>query len=90
MTNSIKNIVSESLDQARMEACNYDRTMTLADVRAEVDSIVDFIKFDTNVARLMFMGFIDTELQKTAPSLFPPKMGMDREGNYTSNQQNWV
>jgi hypothetical protein len=90
MTNSIKNIVSEAIFQARCEASNYNRVMTLADVKAEINCTVEFIKFDTTTARNMFMGFLDTELQKAAPSLHPAKLGMDRNGNYTSNQSLWV
>jgi hypothetical protein len=64
--------------------------MTLADVKAEINCVVEFMKFDTNVARLMFMGFIETELQKVAASLYPAKLGMDINGNYTSNQKLWA
>lgn len=90
MKNSIKNIVSEAVSQARMEASSNDRTMTLADVKAEISCIVEFIKFDTNTAKNMFMGFIETELQKVASSLYPAKKQMDQNGNYTSNQSLWV
>jgi hypothetical protein len=90
MTNSIKNIVSEAISQAGMEASSYNRTMNLADVKAEINCVVEFMKFDTNVARLMFMGFIETELQKVAASLYPAKLGMDINGNYTSNQKLWA
>jgi hypothetical protein len=90
MTNSIKNIVSEAIKQAGMEASSYNRTMTLADVKTEINCVVEFIKFDTNVARLMFMGFIETELQKVVASLYPAKLGMDQNGNYTSNSKLWA
>jgi hypothetical protein len=90
MTNSIKNIVSEAISQAGMEAGSYNRTMTLADVKAEISCIVEFIKFDTTTARNMFLGFVETELQKVAASLYPAKMQMDQNGNYTSNSKLWA
>jgi hypothetical protein len=90
MTNSIKNIVSESIFQARCEASSVDRTMTLADVKAEIAIIVDTITFETVLAKNMFMGFIETELQKVAAPLYPAKMQMDQNGNYTSNSKLWA
>lgn len=90
MTNTIKNIVSEAISQAQMEAGSYDRIATLADVKAEINCVVEFIKFDTTTARNMFLGFIDVELRKQAPCLYPAKMQMDMNGNYTSNPKLWV
>ena len=90
MKNSIKNIVSEAINQARMEAGSYNRTMTLADVKAEINSVVEFIKFDTTIARNMFLGFIDTELRSVASFLYPAAMQMDQYGNYTTNQNLWA
>lgn len=90
MKNTIKNIVSEAVNQARMESSSYDRAMTLADVQAEIKCIVEFIKFDTVVAKNMFMGFVEAELQKVVPFLCPAKMQMDKNGNYTSNPKLWV
>lgn len=90
MKNTIKNIVSEAVNQARMEASSYDRAMTLADVQAEINCIVEFIKFDTTTARNMFIGFLDVELRKVASHLYPAKMGMDKNGNYTSNSKLWA
>ena len=90
MKNSIKNIVSEAIFQARCEASSVDRAMTLVDVKNEINCIVEFIKFDTTTARNMFMGFIETELQKVAAPLYPAKMQMDQNGSYTSNSKLWA
>jgi len=90
MKNSIKNIVSEAINQARMESCGNDRTMNLADVTAEINCIVEFIKFDTQLARTMFLGFCMTELRNVASFLFPAQMQMDQNGNYTTNQKLWA
>lgn len=90
MKATITNIVSEAINQARMEACNYDRKMSLSDVITEIEISVSFIKFDTSVARNMFFGFCIAELQKVASYLYPAKMQMDKNGNYTSNQSLWA
>ena len=90
MKNTIKNIVSEALNQARMESSSYDRTMNLADVTAEINFAVEFINFDTEVARTMFLGFCMTELRAVASFLFPAKMQMDENGNYTTNEKLWA
>jgi hypothetical protein len=90
MNTSIKNIVLEALNQATMEAGSYDRTMNLADVTAEINFTVEFIKFDTELARTMFLGFCMTELRAVASFLFPAKMQMDANGDYTSNETLWA
>lgn len=90
MTTAIKNIVSEAMNQARMEACTSDRAMNLTDVTDEINCIVEFMKFDTELTRTMFLGFCITELRSIASFLFPTKMQMDRNGNYTINQKLWV
>jgi len=90
MKNTIKNIVSEAIDQARMEAVNYNRTYTLSDVIIEIDCIIEFMKFDTETARNMFRGFCITEVKSVDSTLFPSKMYMDKNGNYTSNSKLWV
>jgi hypothetical protein len=90
MTNLIKNIVSEAISHARCEAISADRAMTLADVRSEINCTVEFIKFDTTTARNMFMGFIETELQKVAAHLYPAKKQMNQNENYTSNSKLWA
>ena len=90
MTNLIKVIVSEAISSAKCEAFLADRAMTLADVRTEINCTLEFIKFDTTTARNMFMGFIETELQKVASSLYPAKMQMDQNGNYTPNSKLWA
>lgn len=88
--NIVKQIVKEAINQARMESSSYDRAVTLADVKSEINCVVEFIKFDTNTAKNMFMGFIISELQKVAAPLFPAKLQMDQNGNYTSNSKLWA
>ena len=92
MKTTISNIVTEAINQARMEACSSlsERTMNLSDVQFEIEIIVNTINFDTLIAKNMFMGFISAELQKVAPYLYPTKMQMDANGNYTNNQNLWV
>jgi hypothetical protein len=92
MKNTISQIVTEALDQARMEACTsmLDRTANLADVTMEINISVDSIKFDTATAKNMFLGFCFAELRKVAPSLYPAKVAMDVNGNYTSNSKLWA
>jgi hypothetical protein len=90
MKNTIKNIVSEAIDQARIEASNYNRTYTLTDVIAEIDCVVEFMKFDTEIAKNMFRGFCITEAKAVDSTLVSPKMYMDANGNYTSNSNLWV
>ena len=90
MTNTISQIVTEALDQARMEACTSDRTANLADVSLEINISVDSIKFDTATAKDMFLGFCFTELRKVAEYLYPAKMQMDLNGNYTTNPKLWA
>jgi len=90
MKNTIKNIVSEALNQAKMEVSSYNRTVTLTDVKTEVNCIVDFMKFETETSKGMFLSFIDSELRVVAPYLYPAKMQMDKNGNYTTNQKLWA
>lgn len=89
MKATILNIATESIHQATMEACMYDRTATLANVLLEAEILVSSLKFDTLIASNMFMGLVVTEIQKQAPYLVN-KMGMDKNGNYTSNQKLWA
>jgi hypothetical protein len=92
MKTTIINIVTEAINQARMEACSSlsERTMNLSDVLLEIEIILNTYTFDTLIAKDMFRGFITAELQKVAPSLYPAKMQMDQYGNYTSNQNLWA
>ena len=90
MTNIISQIVTEALSQAKMEACTSDRTANLADVSLEINISVDLIKFDTAIAKDMFSGFCFAELRKVADYLYPAKMQMDANGNYTANPKLWV
>lgn len=90
MKATIKNIVSEAISQAKMEACTSDRTANLADVTLEINITVDSIKFDTETAKSMFLGFIENELRNVAPFLFPAKMQMDANGEYTSDSNLWA
>jgi hypothetical protein len=78
------------MNQARMESCTSDRAMNLADVTAEINCTVEFMKFDTELARTMFLGFCMTELRAIASFLFPAKMQMDQNGNYTTNSKLWA
>lgn len=48
------------------------------------------MKFDTELARTMFLGFCMTELRAIASFLFPAKMQMDQNGNYTTNEKLWA
>lgn len=90
MENTVKNIVSEAISQAKMEASSYDRSVTLEDIKFEINCIVEFIKFETTTARNIFMGSINVELRKSASCLYPAKMQMNADGNYTSNPKYWV
>lgn len=90
MKNAINQIVTEALNQAKMEASSYDRAANLSDVSLEINIMVDSIKFDTITAKNMFLGFCFTELRKVAPILYPAKMAMDMNGNYTSNSNLWA
>ena len=90
MKATIKNIVSEAVSQAKMEASISDRTMILSDVKLEINCIVEFIKFDSEIAKSMFLGFIENELRNVAPFLFPAKMQMDANGDYTSDSNLWA
>ena len=90
MKATIKNIISEAISQAKMEACTSDRTANLADVNLEINITVDSIKFDTAEAKSMFLGFIQNELRNVAPFLFPAKMQMDANGEYTSDSNLWA
>jgi hypothetical protein len=90
MEATIKNIVSEAVSQAKMEACTSDRTANLADVSLEINITVDSIKFDTATAKNMFLGFCFAELRKVAAYLYPAKVAMDVNGNYTTNSKLWA
>ena len=92
MKTAITNIVTEAINQARMEACTSlsERTMKLSDVLLEIEIILNEYTFDTLIAKNMFRGFVTDELQKVAPFLYPPKMYMDANGNYTANSKLWA
>ena len=93
MKSAVENIVIESIEAAKMEAAYNDRAVTLSDYINEVEVTLMSISFDTKVAKSMFKGICIQQLESIDPQFkqhVQPKMGMDQNGNWTTNKSIWA
>ncbi len=93
MEAKINEIVTEAVDQAKMEASMTGSEPTYNLFLIELDVMLMGMTFDTPMAKSLFSGLCTKALSKVDPEfkqLVQPAMGMDQDGNYTSDKSKWA
>tara|TARA_R110002167_G_scaffold110087_4_gene280363 strand:- start:22525 stop:22806 length:282 start_codon:yes stop_codon:yes gene_type:complete len=90
ITTEINRVAAEAINAARDEARFDDRVVTLGDFHAEVAVLVAQSTIENSP---MLGGAIERAAQSIAPEFFAfvrPAMGMDENGDYTSDKLKWA
>jgi hypothetical protein len=93
MEAKINEIVIEAVDQAKMESSMAGTVPTYNLFIAEVGVILMGMEFENSTARSLFSLSCERALSKVDPEfkqLVQPAMGMDEDGNYTSDKSKWA
>ena len=90
ITKMINRVATEAVIAARDEARFEDRNVTLSDFHAEVAVLMAQYNIENTA---MVAGAIERSAQTQSPEFFAfvrPAVGMDQDGNYTTNQEEWA
>jgi hypothetical protein len=90
ITTEINRVAKEAVIAARDEARFEDRDVTLSDFHAEVAVLVAQSTIENSP---MLSGAIERAAQTLSPEFFEfvrPTMGMDENGDYTSDKSKWA
>ena len=90
ITQKINEVATKAIMAARDEARFEDRNVTLNDFHMEVSVLMAGMNIENPS---MFAGAVERSAQTLYPEFFAyvrPAMGMDENGNYTSDQSKWA
>lgn len=93
METRITELANEVVEATRMEAMFNDEVVTVETFNMELDVLLDGANFENQTTRSMISTLVKKavrRLHKEFYELVYPPVGMDQNGNYTTNKLNWA
>ena len=95
MNNLTKNIATEAVQDAKLEASFYGSKITPALIAASISCAfaMNEIQFENSTAEFFLETAVLKEIKASFPAVYAeawPAVGMDQNGNYTTDSSKWA